>query len=88
MPNVQRLIADKGTTFTRNYSPDPICCPARATVLTGQYPHNHGVLDNVWPNTDPYELRNLANEPAFEWRLAAMSARLDDWRSCAGLACR
>jgi arylsulfatase A-like enzyme len=49
MPNVQRLIASEGTTFTRNYSPDPICCPARATILTGRYPHNHRVLDNVAP---------------------------------------
>src|SRR3954471_8673179 len=49
MPNVQQLIADEGTTFERTYSPDPICCPARATILTGDYPHNHRVLDNAWP---------------------------------------
>lgn len=49
MPNVQRLLVEQGTTFTRAYSPYPLCCPARATFLTGQYPHNHGVLDNVAP---------------------------------------
>ena len=49
MPHVQRLLVQQGTTFTRNYSPYPLCCPARATFLTGQYPHNNGVLDNVAP---------------------------------------
>ncbi len=49
MPNVQSLLVDQGTTFTHNYSPYPLCCPARATMLTGQYPHNHRVLDNVAP---------------------------------------
>ena len=49
MPSVGALIAAEGTTFARNYSADPICCPARVTILTGRYPHNHGVLDNVAP---------------------------------------
>jgi arylsulfatase A-like enzyme len=49
MPRVQSLLVDRGTTFTRTYSPFPICCPARATILTGRYPHNHRVLDNVAP---------------------------------------
>ncbi len=49
MPNVQQLLADQGTTFTNHYAPYPLCCPARATLLTGQYPHNHQVLDNVAP---------------------------------------
>ncbi|MDQ3480680.1 MAG: sulfatase-like hydrolase/transferase, partial [Actinomycetota bacterium] len=49
MPSVQALVADQGVTFTRHYSPDPLCCPARATLLSGQYPHNHGVQDNVAP---------------------------------------
>ena len=49
MPHVQRMLIDKGTTFERNYAPMPLCCPSRATLLTGLYPHNHHVLDNVAP---------------------------------------
>jgi N-acetylglucosamine-6-sulfatase len=49
MPITQALVAEEGVTFTQTYSPFPLCCPARATILTGQYAHNHGVLDNVEP---------------------------------------
>ena len=47
MPHVQRLIGNHGTTFSHATSPFPLCCPARATMLTGQYAHNHGVLGNA-----------------------------------------
>jgi arylsulfatase A-like enzyme len=40
---------EAGTTFTAAVSSYPLCCPARATLLTGQYAHNHGILDNVPP---------------------------------------
>jgi arylsulfatase A-like enzyme len=46
---VRRRIGDAGTTFGRAFSPYPLCCPARATLLTGQYAHNHGVLGNKPP---------------------------------------
>ena len=49
MPNVQRLIAEQGTSFTRFFATFPLCCPSRATMLTGQYAHNHGVLHNAGP---------------------------------------
>lgn len=49
MPNVERLIAENGVTFENSFSPDPLCCPARASLLSGQYPHNHGVLNNHSP---------------------------------------
>ncbi len=41
LPNIEKLIADRGVTFTDAVSPDPICVPARASMLTGQYAHNH-----------------------------------------------
>ncbi len=46
MPNLRALLAARGTTFANSYSTFPLCCPARATFLTGQYAHNHGVLGN------------------------------------------
>lgn len=40
-PNLDRL-ADEGTLFTRAYCPNPTCTPTRASVITGQYPSQHG----------------------------------------------
>ena len=50
MPQANARIARQGARFTRFYAPFPLCCPARATMLTGQYAHNHGVVANYAPN--------------------------------------
>lgn len=50
MPQVKRLLIDQGTTFTNSFASYALCCPSRATFMTGQYPHNHMVLDNHWPD--------------------------------------
>ncbi|HEX6150058.1 sulfatase [Nocardioides sp.] len=49
MPRLRRLLRQRGTTFARSYATFPLCCPSRASFLTGQYAHNHGVLDNEQP---------------------------------------
>ncbi|MEA2479604.1 MAG: N-acetylglucosamine-6-sulfatase, partial [Thermoleophilaceae bacterium] len=49
MPNVRRLLARRGTTFTNAVDSFPLCCPSRATFITGQYAHNHGVIGNFFP---------------------------------------
>jgi arylsulfatase A-like enzyme len=46
MPRVKRLLARRGTVYSRSFASFPLCCPSRATFLTGQYAHNHGVRDN------------------------------------------
>ncbi len=40
-PNLDR-IGREGALFTRSYTCSPICTPARATWVTGQYPSKHG----------------------------------------------
>ncbi|MCB0875805.1 MAG: sulfatase [Solirubrobacterales bacterium] len=49
MPSVRRKLAQKGTKFTNAIDAFPLCCPARATFITGQYSHNHGVIGNFAP---------------------------------------
>jgi arylsulfatase A-like enzyme len=44
LPNVQRYVRDRGLRFTNSFSPYPLCCPARASFLLGEYAHNHKVL--------------------------------------------
>ncbi|WP_409343839.1 sulfatase [Paenibacillus sp. MBLB4367] len=40
-PNLDRLVRE-GTTFTRAYCPNPTCTPSRSSIITGQYPSQHG----------------------------------------------
>lgn len=49
MPRTRALIGDAGATFVNSFVNNPRCCPSRATFLTGQYSHNHGVLTNGPP---------------------------------------
>ncbi len=44
MRSTLSLLAAHGTTFRNSYVSYPLCCPSRATFLTGQYAHNHHVL--------------------------------------------
>jgi N-acetylglucosamine-6-sulfatase len=44
MRNTLSLLAAHGTSFHNSYVSYPLCCPSRASFLTGQYAHNHHVL--------------------------------------------
>src|SRR2546423_330640 len=65
MPNVKRLLADEGVSFDNSFVSYSLCCPSRATFLTGQYAHNHGVFDNVLPDGGYYKLRGGKTLPVW-----------------------
>src|SRR5436189_4617490 len=46
MPQVRSLIAEQGMTFDDQFDNVTLCCPARTSILRGQYAHNTGVLTN------------------------------------------
>ena len=50
MPRTRARIFDKGTVFSRAYVTTPLCCPSRATLLTGGFPHTTGVYKNGPPH--------------------------------------
>ncbi len=50
MEKTLRLLGEEGTTFRNSFVSYPLCCPSRATLLTGQYAHNNKVMGNVPPD--------------------------------------
>jgi choline-sulfatase len=45
-PNLDRIAAN-GVRFANSYCASPLCCPARASIATGRYPHQTGYWDNA-----------------------------------------
>ena len=60
MPSVRRLIGDAGATMEQMLTPFALCCPSRASMMTGSYPHNTKVSANFPPEGGfvPWERNN------------------------------
>jgi choline-sulfatase len=64
-PHLDRL-AGRGVRFTTAYCATPLCCPSRAAIATGRFPHQTGYWDNVL---------------AYDGRFPSWMKRLRDWGS-------
>ena len=50
MPQIRSLLIEEGISLEKAFVSHPVCCPSRATILTGLYDHNHDVLSNNFPS--------------------------------------
>ena len=93
-PNLDRL-AERGVFFENAVVTTSLCSPSRATILTGQYMHNHGVVDNNTPlkagaRTFPEMLQAVGYRTALigKWHMGGLSDEprpgFDHWVSFAG----
>ena len=57
-PNIDRLAAE-GALFTSAFHAVPLCSPNRATLLTGQFPSRHGIIDNIARNLASHHLETF-----------------------------
>ncbi len=72
-PNLDRL-TQSGTHFGRCYSPNPICSPTRASLMTGLLPHSHGMVDCTHA-VPPYRAKFNAELPFWSRNLQAAGYR-------------
>jgi N-acetylglucosamine-6-sulfatase len=94
-PNIER-IAREGARFTNAFVTTPLCSPSRASFLTGQYAHKHGIIDNTDRSKQSHELitflrllRDAGYETAFigKWHMGLddnVRPGIDHWVSVKG----
>ncbi|MBK9168458.1 MAG: sulfatase [Bryobacterales bacterium] len=87
-PHMDRLAAE-GVRFTEGFVTNALCTPSRATVLTGQYSHTHGVTSNARGSnafrpdqvTFPMLLQKAGYFTAVvgKWHIASNPTGFDQW---------
>lgn len=86
MPNVRSLLAGPGTSFDNSVVSYSLCCPSRATFLTGQYAHNHDVLGNAPPDGGYAKLRGAETLPVWLGRAGYHTAHVGKFLNGYGTA--
>ena len=79
MPQTHRWLGRQGTRFTNAFTAVPNCCPARASLFTGQYAHNHGVLNNSQGYLLPHDETIQYRLKQAGYRTALFGKYLNGW---------
>jgi N-acetylglucosamine-6-sulfatase len=86
-PAIDRL-AREGSTFLNAFATTPLCSPSRAAILTGQYVHTNGIIDNTARDSASHRLstfaipmRNAGYETGFfgKWHMGNDDTRRPGW---------
>ena len=64
LPKTKALLEDQGATLRNFFTTYSLCCPSRASILRGQYPHNTKVESNALPSGGYLRFKNLGREEA------------------------
>jgi N-acetylglucosamine-6-sulfatase len=69
MPALKNDITSEGVEFANMTSTFPLCCPSRATILRGQYPHNTQIFGNSLPKGgwEKFRDRGLQHSTVATW---------------------
>jgi len=67
LPTIEQEIGSTGTAFSSFYASTALCCPSRASMLRGQYPHNTGVLTNAEPDGGFTAFHDLETSTLATW---------------------
>ena len=69
VPQTTKLLAGGGVKFTIAFVTNSLCCPSRATILRGQYAHNHQILSNRVPmgGFDKFRSLHLEDSTIATW---------------------
>jgi arylsulfatase A-like enzyme len=79
LPAVQKRVVEEGVQYGEAYVTTPLCCPSRASILTGQYAHNHGVTDNAHPEALDPSTTLVAALRAAGYRTGLFGKYLNGW---------
>lgn len=76
MPLTRELIFERGVRFPNAYVTTPVCCPSRASILTGDYAHTHGVRNNSDDLLEPTVAQHL---DLLGYRTGLVGKYLNSW---------
>jgi len=91
LPEVRRRFRAEGAEFPNAIATTPVCCPSRASIMSGRYAHNHGVHDNHGADAfaEDASVQRYLHEAGYRtgilgkflngWDLERDPAYLDDW---------